>query len=173
MKIISWNVNGLNACVKNDGLKSVFRLDPDIICIQREMIKSVNRMLNGWGNYQRYCEAEAAFRRIDAVVQASLLEALINKYPRMEISKIISKYWYSDNYGHKIYALRNDKTVQIMQLKNVNMVIHKQTDITFNPFLGMSYREAITHERAIHNIIGAYKAIWTLICLTLLLLRIP
>ena len=34
MKLISWNVNGLRACVKKGFVESVLSLDPDVICLQ-------------------------------------------------------------------------------------------------------------------------------------------
>ena len=34
MKLISWNVNGLRACLKKDFLLSMSTLNPDIICLQ-------------------------------------------------------------------------------------------------------------------------------------------
>lgn len=34
MKIISWNVNGIRACINKDFVHSVMELDPDVICIQ-------------------------------------------------------------------------------------------------------------------------------------------
>jgi len=34
MKLISWNVNGLRACLKKDFLPSMAALNPDVICLQ-------------------------------------------------------------------------------------------------------------------------------------------
>ena len=34
MKLVSWNVNGLRACLKKGFLESVRSLDADVICLQ-------------------------------------------------------------------------------------------------------------------------------------------
>lgn len=34
MKILSWNVNGLRACIKNGFLGTINDLDTDIVCVQ-------------------------------------------------------------------------------------------------------------------------------------------
>ena len=34
MRLISWNVNGLRACLQKGWLESVTRLDADLICLQ-------------------------------------------------------------------------------------------------------------------------------------------
>jgi exodeoxyribonuclease-3 len=34
MRIVSWNINGLRSVIKNGGLKKVFSLQPDLICLQ-------------------------------------------------------------------------------------------------------------------------------------------
>ena len=39
MKIITWNVNGLRACIKKDFLLSLKKLNPDIMCIQETKLQ--------------------------------------------------------------------------------------------------------------------------------------
>ena len=34
MKLVSWNVNGLRACLKKGFVESVAALDADVICLQ-------------------------------------------------------------------------------------------------------------------------------------------
>ena len=38
MKLISWNVNGIRACLKNGFLDSIKKINPDIICLQEVAI---------------------------------------------------------------------------------------------------------------------------------------
>lgn len=39
MKIISWNVNGLRAAISKDAFEPVFKLSPDILCLQEIKVK--------------------------------------------------------------------------------------------------------------------------------------
>ena len=39
MKIITWNVNGLRACIKNGFVDSFKKLNPDIICMQETKLQ--------------------------------------------------------------------------------------------------------------------------------------
>ncbi|HEX9649222.1 MAG TPA: exodeoxyribonuclease III [Cyclobacteriaceae bacterium] len=51
LKIVSWNVNGIRAIVKKDFIKSINRMNPDILCLQEtkapyEEVKTVSTLLN-------------------------------------------------------------------------------------------------------------------------------
>ncbi len=39
MKLISWNVNGLRACLEKGFIESVRKMDPDVICLQETKMK--------------------------------------------------------------------------------------------------------------------------------------
>ena len=58
MKLISWNVNGLRACV-NKGFLDVFRkMDADVFCIQESKLQEgqINLDLPGYHQYWNYAE---------------------------------------------------------------------------------------------------------------------
>ena len=58
MKFISWNVNGLRACVKK-GFENVFKeLDADIFCIQESKMQEGQLDLETPGYYQYWNYAE-------------------------------------------------------------------------------------------------------------------
>ena len=52
MKIISWNVNGLNAILQKDFIKTINQLEADFICIQETKISK--DMHFNIGNYYQY-----------------------------------------------------------------------------------------------------------------------
>ena len=57
MKIISWNVNGLNAAVKNDFNKTMQKLEADIICLQETKVsRKPSIELEGYYQYYNYCK---------------------------------------------------------------------------------------------------------------------
>jgi exodeoxyribonuclease-3 len=57
-KIISWNVNGIRACIKNGFLEFVKRETPDIICIQETKVQDgqIEITLPGYHQYWNYAQ---------------------------------------------------------------------------------------------------------------------
>ena len=58
MKFISWNVNGLRACVGKDFEKSFAELDADFFCLQETKMQQGQLDLNfpGYHSYWNYAE---------------------------------------------------------------------------------------------------------------------
>ena len=58
MKFISWNVNGLRACVKKGFLDIFYALDADFFCLQETKLQEGQIDLDLPGYYQYWCYAE-------------------------------------------------------------------------------------------------------------------
>lgn len=127
---------------------------------QRDLILLLNRKLKGWAGYHRYTDATDAFRRVDAAVQAALLEAAIDKHPRMPLAKVKAKYWYRESDGRHCYTLPDDKSVRVVRLADTLLLTHNRIKTNANPYVDRDYTESRTHEREIQNVTGAYRAIW-------------
>ena len=127
---------------------------------QREMILALNRKLKGWAGYHRYSDALDAFRKVDVAVQTALLEAAIKKCPRLAVPKVKAKYWYKELNGRYVYALPDDKSIRVVRLQDTLLITHRKVKTNVNPFVGEDYVENRTHERAIQNVTGPYRAIW-------------
>ena len=58
MKIVSWNVNGLRACVKKGFLEYFNEVNADIFCIQETKLQEgqINLDLEGYHQYWNYAE---------------------------------------------------------------------------------------------------------------------
>ncbi|WP_066872774.1 exodeoxyribonuclease III [Clostridium mediterraneense] len=60
MKLISWNVNGLRACVKKGFIEYFKEQDADIFCIQESKLQEgqidLSEMLEGYHDYWNYAE---------------------------------------------------------------------------------------------------------------------
>ena len=58
MKLISWNVNGLRACIEKGFMDSFKEFDSDIFCIQETKLQQgqVELELNGYYDYWNYAE---------------------------------------------------------------------------------------------------------------------
>lgn len=51
MKIVTWNVNGLRACMNYDGFQAVHALAPDVICCQETRTEEPFPVLEGYYHY--------------------------------------------------------------------------------------------------------------------------
>lgn len=58
MKLVSWNVNGIRACVKKGFLNYFHEVDADIFCIQESKLQEgqINLELEGYQQYWNYAE---------------------------------------------------------------------------------------------------------------------
>lgn len=58
MKLISWNVNGLRACLKKDFMESFNRLDADIFCLQETKLQAGQHDLDlpGYEQFWNYAD---------------------------------------------------------------------------------------------------------------------
>ena len=127
---------------------------------QRFLIERLNKKLYGWGSYFRTCDAEEAFRRVDSAIQTALLDAARERHPRMQLAKVISKYWYKEADGRFCYALPQDRSVRLIRLADILLIHHQKIRASANPYIDADYMENRTHEREITNVTGSYKAIW-------------
>lgn len=61
MKLVSWNVNGIRACVKKGFLEYFDEVDADIFCIQETKLQEgqIDLMLNDYEQYWNYAEKKA------------------------------------------------------------------------------------------------------------------
>ena len=105
---------------------------------QRSLIKDLNSKLSGWSAYHRYSDAYDAFREVDAAVQAFLLEAALNRHPKMQRAKVISKYWYRQADGRHVYALPDQKDVQVLSLADVMLIEYRKAATGKNYYIGLA-----------------------------------
>ena len=57
MKFISWNVNGLRACVNKGFLDNFYQLDADFFCLQETKLQEGQIDLDLPGYHQYWCYA--------------------------------------------------------------------------------------------------------------------
>lgn len=127
---------------------------------QRSLIMAVNSKIRKWASYHRYSEAFNAFREIDTAVQTFLLQAAINKHPRMQQAKIISKYWYREAGGRYIYALPDQKEIHIISLVDVMLVEHRKVAVNKNHFIDTEYFEMRERQKGIERVTADFRPIW-------------
>ena len=126
---------------------------------QRDLITGLNKKLVGWASYYRFCDANDAFREVDAAVQTALLVASCSKHPLLPQKKVISKYWYKEN-GKHIFALQDQKNIRVKRLADVLLINHEKIRLDINPFIDRDYMVNRAVERDIINVNSKYKPIW-------------
>ena len=128
---------------------------------QQNLIEALNKKLNGFATYHKVTEAMEAFKHIDVTLTALLLEACQKRHPKQAQKKLISKYWYKNGNGDFVYALPSKIECQVMRLQDVFLTCHKKVKTNANPYFEQDYFEERENERAIQNVTGKYKGIWT------------
>ena len=64
MRFVSWNVNGLRACLQKEFLTSFAALDADCFCLQETKLQAgqLELELPGYHQYWNYAEKKGLFR---------------------------------------------------------------------------------------------------------------
>lgn len=116
MKLISWNVNGLRACVKKGFLEFFENIDADIFCVQEIKMQAgqLDLELNGYYQYYNYAKRKgysgtAVFTKEKPIsVTYGLLEEEHNDEGRV-ITLEFEKYYfvccYTPNSKHELLRL--------------------------------------------------------------------
>jgi RNA-directed DNA polymerase len=127
---------------------------------QKSLIEAINKKLVGWATFHKVTSAREAFRHIDSVVSALLLELSETLHPKWTRSKIIKKYFYPEADGN-VYALVNKPDVRVVRLADTVLLHHQTAPPTkMNPYVDEKCFEDRTNERAIRTATGKYKAVW-------------
>lgn len=126
---------------------------------QKALIDKINKKLYGWASYHKISSAENAFRHIDVVVKALLLQLCQRLHPTWKISKIISQYFFKDQSGKYVYALKDKKDERVIRLADIALIKHIPQKYV-NPYLGKERGKKNKEERDAQNVTGKYKAIW-------------
>lgn len=58
MKIISWNLNGLNSCMSHGSFSAIAERKPDVVCLQEIRTKQEPEILHGYCHYWNHGERD-------------------------------------------------------------------------------------------------------------------
>lgn len=127
---------------------------------QQALIERLNRKLNGWGSYHRVTDAYDTFRRIDSCVQALLIKKMRQLHPKRKWKTIQNMYWYEQD-GRHIFALRDNKAVQVARLSELEITEHRPIRLSFHPYLDQDYYVWLQRRRDDQKVSGAKRrGIW-------------
>ncbi|MEI3349368.1 MAG: group II intron maturase-specific domain-containing protein [Dysosmobacter sp.] len=127
---------------------------------QQTLIERLNRKLNGWGSYHRVTDAYDAFRRIDSCVQALLIKKMRQLHPKRKWKTIQDMYWYEQD-GRHIFALRDNKAMQVARLSELEITEHRPIRLSFHPYLDQDYYVWLQRRRDDQKVSGTKRrGIW-------------
>lgn len=128
---------------------------------QRSLIEQLNRKLSGWASYHRVTDAYDAFRRIDSSVQALLIRKMRQLHPKRKWKTIQDTYWIKDQQGRHIFALRDNKALQVVRLADLEITEHRPLRLSFHPYLDQDYYLWLQNRRDIQKVSGSKRrGIW-------------
>ena len=61
MQILSWNINGLKACLKSDSFNFIYDLLPDIICLQEIRTHEEPVIIDGCHHYWNHSKRDGFY----------------------------------------------------------------------------------------------------------------
>jgi RNA-directed DNA polymerase len=103
------------------------------------LVKKLNQMLLGWGNYHRHVVASDAFTRIDTYVYEQLWRMLRRRHPNKSRKWLVKKYWSTP--GHKWVFSTLAKTKRglrryaVTRLGSLGIRRHIKVKADANPYL--------------------------------------
>ena len=103
------------------------------------LIKKLNQMLRGWGNYHRHVVASEAFSSVDKYVYDQLWRMLRRRHPRKSKRWLIKKYWSTP--GHKwVFSTlaklqKGVRRYQVVVLSALGIKRHIKVKADANPYL--------------------------------------
>jgi len=104
------------------------------------LIKKLNEMLRGWGNYHRHVVASEAFSRIDTYVFEQLWRMVRRRHQNKSKGWLIKRYWSATGRKHR-FAVRakkasGQKTVyEVLKLHAIGIRRYIKIKADANPYL--------------------------------------
>ena len=95
MKLISWNVNGIRACVKKGFLDFFKETDADIFCLQETKLQEgqIELELEGYHQYWNYAERKGYSGTAIFTKQEPLCPSATDSESKNTIRKVVSLHW--------------------------------------------------------------------------------
>ena len=103
------------------------------------LIKKLNQMLRGWGNYHRHVVALEAFSCVDTYVYEQLWRMLCRRHPNKSRKWLVKKYWSTP--GHKwVFSTtaptkRGVRRYMVQRLSSIGIRRHIKVIADANPYM--------------------------------------
>ena len=122
---------------------------------QEDLIRLLNPMLRGWGQYHSPVVAKQAYSRMESLVFRKLWRWSKRRHPNKNSDWVKQKYFHSVDSRHWVFAVssvRDDGSrgfLELYQLRGTEIKRHKKVKGGFNPFdpTWEQYGEQLRQER--------------------------
>ena len=104
------------------------------------LIKKLNEVLRGWGNYHRHVAASEAFGRIDTYVFEQLWRMVRRRHQNKSKGWLIKKYWLASGRKH-VFAVKAktakgvDKIYRVLRVRTIGIRRYIKIKADANPYL--------------------------------------
>jgi RNA-directed DNA polymerase len=104
------------------------------------LIKKLNQMLRGWGNYHRHVVASEAFRRVDTYVYEQLWRMIRRRHPTKSKGWLIRRYWMAagKKWRFSVRKRMSDgktKVYQVLRVCSLGIKRHIKIKADANPYM--------------------------------------
>ena len=104
------------------------------------LIKKLNQMLRGWGNYHRHVVASEAFRRVDSYVYEQLWRMIRRRHPTKSKGWLIRQYWLAAGKKwrfsvKKMMSNGKTKVYQLLRVSTLGIKRHIKIKADANPYM--------------------------------------
>ncbi|MBS3136046.1 exodeoxyribonuclease III [Candidatus Woesearchaeota archaeon] len=153
MKIVSWNVNGIRACIKNGFKESVKSINPDILCLQETKLSDKFQLempelpIGTWNNAERKGYSGTAILSKQNPISSSIGIG-IAEHERLDYRQEWDKDFLS-------YLKKLEKKKPVIACGDLN-VAHKEIDLknpksNWNKTAGFTEKECKGMDNIINN----------------------
>ncbi len=137
--------NTLHVTPSKEGIKALIREIGTVFSKYKgapwpHLIKRLNQILSGWGNYHRYSVASQAFRYVDSYVYQQLWQTVKSRHRNKSSRWLYRKYWKTVK-GKVTFGVTHKtksgvvKTYHVTKLSNIGIKRYIKVRAKANPYL--------------------------------------
>lgn len=114
----------------NTTLKEVIRIHQGKR--QTELIKALNPIINGWGNYHRSICAKQTYAKIDNQLFHNLWRWAKRRHQKKNTKWIIKRYWQNTLFRNWVFS---DGNTELKKITDIKIIRHRIIMFDANPYL--------------------------------------
>jgi len=103
---------------------------------QDNLIRKINVVLRGWGNYHSHAVSKEIFSKLDHLIWQKLYRWAKRRHPNKSKQWIKERYW--SKIGNRDWIFDSDN-VRLMLLSNIPIKRHRMPKLGMNPYLDSEY----------------------------------
>jgi len=105
---------------------------------QDNLIRKINEILRGWGNYHCHVVSKEIFSKLDHLIWEKLYRWAKRRHPNKSKNWIKKRYW--SKMGNRDWIFET-KSFRLILLSDIPIVRHRMVILKKNPYLDQEYFE--------------------------------